>query len=228
MPGKRKRGGDSAIAASPVQPLSAIAAARLKAQTAATPGEDTATKDTAELAPQIQVTVPLPRSPVPEPEDSELDEEPLVVKQNLRLCNWRNDPKNIISDTASELTVKLSKHATVALVGSFQFKVLRGAINVNGANIEVLSRRGQRDEVYTVYAPATHPVSKIRGLDGGNQVQFMNCEEPAPLAQISPMFLDIWTSRLKENDRPYRVVSIGILQMSKRNLTSSPDNPVRC
>ena len=136
-----------------------------------------------------------------------MDEEPLLVKQNLRLCNWRNDPQDILSDTTFDLTVKLNKHTTIALVGCFRFRVLRGAININGANIEVLSRHGQKDQIYTVYTPAAYPISKIRGLDGVNQVQFTNCEDPTPLASLSPLFSDIWNSQPNAKGRSFSVVS---------------------
>jgi polynucleotide 5'-hydroxyl-kinase GRC3/NOL9 len=144
-----------------------------------------------------------------EPEESDPDEEALPFKQNLKLCNWRNEPQNIVSDTSSELTVKLHKHATIALVGSFHFKVLRGAVNINGANIGALSRDDNKDQVYTAYVPATHPISKIRGLDGANQVQFSNCQEPAPLANIGPLFADIWSAQeTGEKSRTFSVVCI--------------------
>ncbi|KAF2827680.1 hypothetical protein CC86DRAFT_381660 [Ophiobolus disseminans] len=144
---------------------------------------------------------------MPEPEYLESDEEPLAIQQNLKLCNWRSNKQDILSDTDTELTVRLNKHTTIALIGSFQFKVLRGAVNVNGANIEVLSRDGQKDHVHTAYVPATHPISKIRGLDSVNQVQFITCKEPVPLASISPVFSDIWSSRLETNGRSFSVIT---------------------
>jgi polynucleotide 5'-hydroxyl-kinase GRC3/NOL9 len=168
--------------------LSAIAAARLKAEAKA---KGIVTPEiTIEPVPEPVAT--LPQSPVLEPEEPESDEEPLVVRQNEKLCNWRNEAQNIVSDTESELTVKLTKHTTIALVGCFHFKVVRGAININGANIGALSRDGQKDQIYTSYAPATHPVAKIRGLDGSNHVQFTSCTGTRPFASTSPLFADIW------------------------------------
>jgi polynucleotide 5'-hydroxyl-kinase GRC3/NOL9 len=181
--------------------LSAIAAARLRAEA----------KAKGIVTPEITIEpVPLPvaalpQSSVPQPEEPESDEEPLVVRQNEKLCNWRNEEQNIVSDTESELTVKLAKHTTIALVGCFHFKVVRGAVNINGANIGALSRDGQKDQVYTSYAPATHPVSKFRGLDSSNHVQFISCREPRPLASTSPLHANIWNA--PESSRSFRVVS---------------------
>lgn len=148
----------------------------------------------ADPVPVLDVASPLPQSPVAEPEDSEQGEEPLVFRQNVKLCTWRNEPQNVMSDTDKELTVKLNKHTTIALVGCFHFRVLRGAINVNGANIGAVSRHGQQDHIYTAHVPATHPISKFRGLDGTNHVQFLHCEESNELASIGPLFEDIWAA----------------------------------
>jgi polynucleotide 5'-hydroxyl-kinase GRC3/NOL9 len=132
----------------------------------------------------------------------------VLIKQNLRFCSWRNEAQNIVSDTDWELTVKLNKHTTIALIGCFRFKVLRGAVNVNGANIDILSRRGQKDQRYTVYSPATHLISKIRGLDSANQVQFSNCEVPTPATGSDPLFSDIWAAQAeKGQNRSFSVVS---------------------
>jgi polynucleotide 5'-hydroxyl-kinase GRC3/NOL9 len=139
---------------------------------------------------------------------SESEEEPLIVRHNVKLCNWRNESQNILSDTETELTVKLAKHTTIALIGCFRFKVVRGAVNINGANIGPLSRNGKKDQVYTSYAPATHPISKIRGLDDSNHVQFISCDEPRPFASTSPLFADIWNARIGSGtSRSFSVVS---------------------
>jgi len=201
---------NSAIATTNGKPLSAVAAARLKAE-AAKEGlklDITPTPIVAESVSEPEPVRQSPQSPVPEPVESESDvEEPLIIKQNLRLCSWRNESQNIVSDTDSELTVRLSKHTTITLIGCFRLKVLRGAVNVNGANIDILSRNGQKDQQYTMYAPATHLISKIRGLDGANQVQFSNCEEPAPDTRSNPMFSDIWNVPTeKTKNRSFSVV----------------------
>ncbi|KAF2025035.1 hypothetical protein EK21DRAFT_93568 [Setomelanomma holmii] len=170
------------------KPLSAIAAARLRA--------DATSKDV--VTPEITVDQvpqhpqPLQQVSTPELDASVSDDEPLAVQRNIKLCTWRNDPQNVLSDDESGLKVNLSKHTTISLIGSFQFKVLRGAINVNGANIGVLSRRGRQDEVYTACVPATHPITKLRGLDGVNHVHIMDWDRPVALARFSPLFADIW------------------------------------
>jgi polynucleotide 5'-hydroxyl-kinase GRC3/NOL9 len=183
------------------KPLSAIAAARLKAEAAV---EHVAALETiVEPVPLPDSANPLPQSPVAEPEDSEQDDEPMVLRQNVKLCTWRNDAQNIMSDTEKELTVKLNKHTTIALIGCFRFKVLRGAVNVNGANIGAMSRDGQQDQVYTAYVPATHPIAKFRGLDGMNHVQFLHCADTSQLASAGPLFEDIWHA----GSRSFSVVS---------------------
>jgi polynucleotide 5'-hydroxyl-kinase GRC3/NOL9 len=193
--------------ASHQKPMSAIAAARLRAEATAK-GVVTPEVTTEPVPGPADVLAP---SPLPEPEeyeDSELDEEPFVVKQNLKLCTWRNESQNTISNTDSELTVKLSKHTTIALIGVFRFRVLKGAVHINGANIGALSRNGQKDQIYSAYVPSTHPISKIRGLDNVNHVQFISCEEPKPLATMSSLFSDIWNVGADARiSRSFQVVS---------------------
>jgi polynucleotide 5'-hydroxyl-kinase GRC3/NOL9 len=183
--------------------LSAIAAARLRAEAKA---KGIVTPEIT-IEPVPEPITALPQTLVHQPEELESDEEPPVVRQNEKLCNWRNEAQNIVSETESELTVKLTKHTTIALVGCFHFKVVRGAVNINGANIGALSRDGQKDQVYTSYAPATHPVSKIRGLDGSNHVQFISCSEPRPLASTTSLFADVWN--VPRSSRSFSVVSTG-------------------
>jgi polynucleotide 5'-hydroxyl-kinase GRC3/NOL9 len=187
------------------KPLSAIAAARLKAEASA---KGVVTPEiTVEPVPAPESSSTLPESPVPELEESEQENDVPVKQLNLKLNNWRNEPQNVLSDTATELTVKLPKHSTIAMIGCFHLKVLRGAININGANIGAMSRDGQQDQYYTAYVPATHPILKIRGLDGTNHVQFINCKEASPLSYNSPLFADIWNVRTEiESNRSFSVV----------------------
>ncbi|CAN9422387.1 unnamed protein product [Alternaria alternata] len=128
MSGKRKRGED-ATAAGVVseKPLTAIAAARLRTEAAAKVVN----------TPKVTLEqIPVPASPLlkdgnPEQKDSDEEEQPVPVQRNLKLCNWRNEPQNILSDTDTELTVNLNKHATITLIGCFDLLVLRGAVNIN-------------------------------------------------------------------------------------------------
>jgi polynucleotide 5'-hydroxyl-kinase GRC3/NOL9 len=194
---------DLETASTSEKPLSAIAAARLKAE-ATTKG--VVTPDVT-IKRAFEPSSVLADSPVPESGESEAEEEPAIVRRNLKLCNWRNEAQNILSDTDSDLTVKLNKHSTIALIGYFSFKVLRGAININGANIGVVSRNGQKDQVYTAYAPATHPISKFRGIDSTNHIQFTNCEMPVPLSNINPLFTGIWSVQVEaDTKRTFTVV----------------------
>ncbi|KAH8727252.1 hypothetical protein GQ44DRAFT_748589 [Phaeosphaeriaceae sp. PMI808] len=226
MPGKRKRVGDMAsgphisdTATASQKPQSAIAAARLKAE--ATKGVVTPELI---LDPVIETPTPKLQSRAPELQESESDEESLPVKENFKLCNWRNESQNILSDTKRDFSIKLNKHTTVALIGAFQFKVLRGAVNINGANIGRLPGNGEEDPVYTSYAPATHPISKIRGLDSVNHVQFTNCVEARPLANSSPLFADIWSV---PGDEDYGR-SFSIITESDADILARPLSPEKC
>jgi polynucleotide 5'-hydroxyl-kinase GRC3/NOL9 len=203
MSGKRKRDDlTTSGATSKAKPLSAIAAARLRAESAA--------KDI--TAPEIvhePVSVPL-HQPIPvsesEDDEAESEEQSLPVRRSSRLCNWRHELSDILSDTETELTINLKKHATIALIGCFDLKVLRGAVHINGANIGTVSHGGQKHKTYRIHVPATHPILKIRGLDSVNHVHFINCKQPTPLAGSSPMFADIWNA--KPIGRPHRSFSI--------------------
>ncbi|KAI4955516.1 hypothetical protein J4E91_001377 [Alternaria rosae] len=201
MSGKRKRGEDAAAAGAPsAKPLTAIAAARLRTEAAAKVVN----------TPEVTLEqIPVPTSPLldaarSEHEDSDEGGKHAPVHRNLKLCNWRNEPQNILSDTDTELTINLNKHATITLIGTFDLTVLRGAVNINGANIGTVSRDGQKNQVHRACVPATHPMSKIRGLDGTNQIRFRTCKTPAPLASISPLFAGIWSDL---TDRSFRVVT---------------------
>ncbi|KAH7394107.1 hypothetical protein DE146DRAFT_746777 [Phaeosphaeria sp. MPI-PUGE-AT-0046c] len=213
MPGKRKRTGDVATslraitpAATNERPRSAIAASRLKAEAAAQ-GVVSPEATTEPVQPPSDV---LPPSPAYGHEESESEEgeEPLIIKQNLKLCSWRNESQHVLLDTDTDLAVKINKHITISLVGHFRFKVLKGAVNINGANIGALSREGRKDQEYTAYVPATHPITKIRGLDSINQVHFTHCTHARPLAHLGTLFRDIWNSPVDSDRYPsFRLVT---------------------
>ncbi|KAI4697724.1 uncharacterized protein J4E84_000857 [Alternaria hordeiaustralica] len=201
MSGKRKRGEHTAAVCTPSgKPLTAIAAARLKAEAAAQVVN----------TPQVALEqIPVPTSPLldaakSEHEGSDEEETHAPVHRNVKLCNWRNEPQNILSDTDTEITINLNKHATITLIGTFDLTVLRGAVNINGANIGTVSRDGQKNQVHRACVPATHPMSKIRGLDGTNHIRFKTCKISAPLANVSPLFDGIWSD---STDRSFRVVT---------------------
>ncbi|KAJ4291163.1 Polynucleotide 5'-hydroxyl-kinase grc3 [Kalmusia sp. IMI 367209] len=206
MPGKRKRS-DNAINEAPslgnlsftyprrlakftyvaapngtVKSLSAIAAARLKAAAALISNTDS-----------LQETPPSPlvQSSVSETADPETEDD-LLIPQNRKLSTWSSYGSNVLSDTANELSIVLEKHSTVSFVGCFDVKVLKGAVNINGANLAAAPRQ-EKARSHRVFAPTTHPITKIRGLDRTNQVQFLSCREPTPFAEINPLFSDIWS-----------------------------------
>lgn len=185
------------------KPLSAIAAARLRAE-AATKGVI------------IQNTtldpLPAPSSPpaeqlVSEYEESEDEPEAAVTKRNLKLCNWQNNPKDIFVENESELSINLDKNTTISLVGHFDFTVSRGAVNINGANIGAVTRDGQKAQTYRAHVPATQPIFKIRGLDVKNHVLFSSCKEPTPFAKLNPLYEDLWNTGSKgERRRTFGIV----------------------
>lgn len=131
----------------------------------------------------------------------------MIKRRNLKLCNWQSNPRDIFAENESELSINLDKNTTIALVGHFDFKVSRGAVNINGANIGAVTQGGQRGQSYRAYVPATHPIFKIRGLDAKNYVQFSSCKEPTPFAKLSPLYEDIWnTGSQGERGRTFGIV----------------------
>lgn len=205
MSGKRKRGEDVESSALPSgKPLTAIAAARLRTEAAAKVVN----------TPEVTLEqIPIPPSPLlqeqrPEHEDTDTDEEHVPVQRNLKLCNWRNEPQNILSDTDTELAIKLNKHTTIALIGCFDFTVLRGAVHINGANIGTVGPDGQKNRGHRAHVPATNPISKIRGLDGSNHVLFQSCKTPVSLSRINPLFDGLWKAESHfEKERSFQIVS---------------------
>ncbi|KAI8939746.1 hypothetical protein NX059_003491 [Plenodomus lindquistii] len=194
MPGKRRKIEEDGPDAGPAEnqkPLSAIAAARLRAEAATKP--ISATDVT--VQPVSLPSTPEPLLLDPTHETAEAEQTVVPVKRNLRLCNWRNESSNILSETESDVLINLNKHTTIALIGCFDFKVLRGAVHVNGANIGTVDRTGQRGACHRIYASATHPILKIRGLDATNHVQFISCKEPTPFTKTSVLFDHLWHVR---------------------------------
>lgn len=213
MPGKRRKTEQGDTSLRPAKtPLSAIAAARAQAEATVetvcgpnVPVEPIALQSTPEIN---QSTPEEALYSWPRGETSEGKQDDPSARRCLRLCSWRNDPSHILADTESELCIHLDKHTTIALIGCFQFKVLRGAIHINGANIGAVDRAGQKHTLHCVYASATHPVLKIRGLNATNHVQFFSCKEPAFLTSVSPLFEDLWRTRsIHKPDRSFTVVS---------------------
>jgi len=128
-----------------------------------------------------------------EDEGTSSHDEASAIAQNLQICNWQNRGDNVLSDTNQELTVMLSHGEEFALVGVFDFVVLKGAININGANFSANNHLGQGPAAQRAFMPSTHPISIVRALDDANQVRFMHCnDQPTPFAHISPLFADIW------------------------------------
>jgi polynucleotide 5'-hydroxyl-kinase GRC3/NOL9 len=189
------------------KPLSAVAAARLKAQqiVAASAGSlDAPSSPVSESAP----------SEVSEAEAQE-EEFPVTQQRNVQLCTWRYGKDYISSESDSEITVSLKKGVTITLIGIFDFAVLKGAININGANLEAKAGRGEKPIVRRAFVPSTHPLSIIRGLDGTNEVRFLDCGDAMPLEELSPLFRDIWNAKSgKGGSRSFALVSLILFSFS--------------
>lgn len=122
-----------------------------------------------------------------------------MVKQNVQLCTWSHRENDILDESNDQMTVSLNKNTTITLIGCFELVVLKGAINVNGANYAANRRRKESGIRHRVFVPSTHPISSIKGLDSTNEIQFWSCEKPAPFANLSPLFENIWNARLKKD-----------------------------
>lgn len=211
MPGKRKRDGNSGPnsqspgllhskrliklvltvhAATPngnVNPLSAVAAAKLRLQQQQDP-----------IAPLNVPVIPNPEVDVSDLSQEEPELEQSEPQRNVQLCTWRYGQDYVTSESADQLTVSLKKNATITLIGCFDFAVLKGAININGANFGAGPPTGEAHSIRRAFVPSTHPISSIKGLDGQNEIKFMDCDEPTPLAPLSPLFADIWNAKSRE------------------------------
>lgn len=169
--------------------MSAVAAARLRAQLQATPI----------VVAEAPVSPP-EATPSSEIEEEITEDEPMHVEpqHNLQLCTWRYGKDYVSSETDEELTVSLNKNTTITLIGSFDFIVLKGAININGANYGAKSRRSPGAVKHRAYVPSTHPISIIRGLDSDNEIRFLDCKDPLPFDKQSPLFANIWNAESRK------------------------------
>lgn len=163
------------------RPISAVAAAKLESNY---PGRKEAIQEAPHSLSSDGVD-----SEYPEQEPGQEEQETL---RNVQLCTWRYGPNYVSSESDEQLTISLEKNTTVALIGHFDFFVLKGAININGANFGVKALNGY--SIHQACVPSTHPISNIRGLDSRNEVRFSDCSSPSPFTNISPLFADIWTA----------------------------------
>ncbi|KAF9701293.1 hypothetical protein EKO04_000582 [Ascochyta lentis] len=232
MPGKRRKleeippvASTQKPAARAEKPLSAIAAARLRAE-----ATKNVTVQETTLEPLAAPSSPPAEELVSEYEASEAGPEPAVTQRNVKLCNWQHHPTDIFTENESELSINLNKNTTIALVGHFDFKVSRGAININGANVGAVTRDGQKARSYRAHVPATQPIFKIRGLDGKNHVHFTSCKEPTPFAKLNPLYESIWnTGSQGERRRTFGIITDSEDDPLQRSLQphSSPEDWLR-
>lgn len=186
------------------KPLSAIVAARLRSEATT----KSAVIQETPLEPLAAPSSPPQEDLISEHEQDEAETEPEYISRNIKLCNWTNDPNDVFIENESELSINLNKHSTISLLGHYDFRVLKGAININSANIGAVTREGHKAQVHRAYVPATHPITKIRGLDTTNHIHFTSCKEPTPLAKLSPLFEGIWnTGSRGERQRSFGIVS---------------------
>ncbi|KAF2707416.1 hypothetical protein K504DRAFT_411618 [Pleomassaria siparia CBS 279.74] len=193
MPGKRKRANihgtysplpDPGTAT--IKPISAVAAAKTRLQPVHI---DHAPEAVSDLVVEIDASEK-------EYTEASSDEEAPDIRRNVQMCNWRYQNDNVSVDTDRELTMILTNGEELALIGVFDFVILKGAMNINGANFAASQRGGGPPIIRRAYVPSPHPISIIKGLDDTTQVQFLHCEdEPAPFENISPLFKGIWNER---------------------------------
>ncbi|KAF2466667.1 uncharacterized protein BDR25DRAFT_345282 [Lindgomyces ingoldianus] len=220
MPGKRKRVGiisSDAISSGSQQsaPISAAAAARSKAH--------------------IQTCVDISRDESPnrsnstsmdaandDYEDSEqnaymnIEDAPTT---NRQLSTWRYSKETVLSESEAQVTVILEKASTISLIGCFYLMVLKGAINVNGANVSANPRKREKGTSYHVFVPSTHPITAIRGLDRCNEIQFQHCPATAPFSSICPLFSNIWNASSKGPvDRSFTLIRESNDDLLKRSI----------
>lgn len=143
-----------------------------------------------------QEILPSPTSESLESDISDLEpgESSDLVARNFTLCSWHKTGKNVISDTGTEITIVLEKHETVAFVGCCIIDVLKGAVNINGANLSTPMSQEGKTKKNRIFAASIYPLFKIRGLDRKSQIRLVHCTEPSPLAKISPLFAGIWAA----------------------------------
>lgn len=190
MAAKRKRDDANSSASAASQGLSAIAAARLRAGatgTATFTDEVTRGETWISLKEGLEYTHKNPgfNEEVGAIRETETHKNP---SRKIKFCNWQNSSEDILSDSTSELTINLKKHDTIALLGCFKFRVLRGAVNINGANITATDNDAYEKDFHFVLIPTTHSIPKFRGLDSTNHIQFLTCIDWEILISNSPYF----------------------------------------
>lgn len=181
-----------------LEPISAVAAAKSRSQPVTTPKVDIAQE--AQRTPAFEALDSYFEAPSSEEEDifDILDNvvPRIVVPRNVLMCNWRGRGENVLVDTDNELTVLINNDEDFALMGVFDFVVLKGAININGANFAASQRPGQNPPIRRAFVSSTRQISIIKALDHTNQVRFLHCEDhPTPFAGVSPLFINIWNER---------------------------------
>jgi polynucleotide 5'-hydroxyl-kinase GRC3/NOL9 len=196
-----------------IKPISAIAAAKLKSQPQPiNTGYFDGTQDEGSSSPATATDPPSRafESSEPEFEDAISDDELPDFRPNVQMCNWRYGVGNVAEDTYRGLTVSLQAGEDIALIGVFDFIVLKGAININGANFAATQPLPQNTLPRRVYVPCTHPISVIKALDDSNMIQFLHCEDtPKSFASISPLLAGIWNERPSGlTSRSFALVSV--------------------
>jgi polynucleotide 5'-hydroxyl-kinase GRC3/NOL9 len=200
-----------------IKPISAIAAAKLRSQPQ--PIDTGYFNDTRDDTPSSPATAPGSSNPAFQAcEDAISDEELPDFRPNVQMCNWSYGVKNVAEDTRRGLTVSMQGGEDIALIGVFDFIVLKGAININGANFAAVQPLPQNALAQRVYVPSTHPISLIKALDDSNMIQFLHCDDtPKSFASISPLFAGIWYERSSGlTSRSFGLVSISAIVSSYR------------
>lgn len=146
--------------------------------------------------------------------DSSDEATPVEVqeRQHWELSTWRLARKkaNISTSTSTRVVLFLKKTETLSYVGSYQLRVLKGAVNVCGARL----RAGDCEEIL---APATHPIPIVYGLSESSKIEISALPQTiAPLHRISPLFRRAWNVRDRtHNILEYEVTTASIVSSIK-------------
>ncbi|KAF2175584.1 hypothetical protein K469DRAFT_702106 [Zopfia rhizophila CBS 207.26] len=150
-----------------------------------------------------------------------------AVYINHILCTWRPEQTKILSSTNDQITVVVANNETISHIGSYGFTVLKGAVSVNGAYFKAnhTDRPHAEVNVCRVFAPSTHPIYAIKGLEYSNEIQFLNCSNMSSLGRLSALYSGIWNVKLDgEQHRTFALATESKADPLNRPLTTDCDS----
>jgi hypothetical protein len=108
--------------------------------------------------------------------------------QVWRLTSWHpaDDRENILSVSSRSVTLSLKKPETLAYLGNYRLRVLKGVVSVYGARLRL-------NELAEIYAPATHSVPIISAVSEQCELEISTFPEKiSAIRKVSPLFKRIW------------------------------------